>query len=74
MLFSGRFRQGMRAAVPIWIAFVPSFMSGARFDAAAAPYRGLALAVIIFIAHKTKRPVMGMFIVVLVVLVTSRLR
>jgi len=24
MLFSARFRQGMRAAVPIWIAFVPS--------------------------------------------------
>jgi len=24
MIFSARFRQGMRAAVPIWIAFVPS--------------------------------------------------
>jgi len=50
------------------------FMSGARFDAEAAPYRGLALAVTIFIAHKTKRPVMGMFIGALLVLVASRLR
>ena len=50
------------------------FMSGALFDAEAAPYRGLALAVTIFIAHKTKRPVMGMFIGALVVLVASRLR
>ena len=24
MLFSQRFRQGMKAAIPIWIAFVPS--------------------------------------------------
>ncbi len=49
-------------------------MTGARFDADAAPYRGLALAVTIFIAHKTKRPVMGMFIGALLVLVASRLR
>jgi hypothetical protein len=49
-------------------------MSGARFDAAAAPYRGLALAVTVFIAYKTKRPVTGMFIGALLVLVASRLR
>src|SRR5215470_8819691 len=24
MIFSSRFRQGMKAAVPVWIAFVPS--------------------------------------------------
>jgi branched-subunit amino acid transport protein len=56
------------------IVSITLFMSGARFDAAAAPYRGLALAVTIFIAHKTKRPVMGMFIGALLVLVASRLR
>jgi branched-subunit amino acid transport protein len=56
------------------IVSITLFMSGARFDADAAPYRGLALAVTIFIAHKTKRPVMGMFIGALLVLVASRLR
>ena len=56
------------------IVSITLFMSGARFDVAAAPYRGLALAVTIFIAHKTKRPVMGMFIGALLVLVASRLR
>lgn len=56
------------------IVSITLFMSGARFDAEAAPYRGLALAVTIFIAHKTKRPVMGIFIGALLVLVASRLR
>ena len=56
------------------IVSITLFMSGARFDVAAAPYRGLALAVTIFIAHKTKRPVLGMFIGALLVLVASRLR
>ena len=27
MFFSPRFRQGMKAAIPIWIAFVPSSMA-----------------------------------------------
>ena len=56
------------------IVAITLFMTGVRFDAEAAPYRGLALAVTIFIAHKTKRPVMGMFIGALLVLVASRLR
>jgi branched-subunit amino acid transport protein len=56
------------------IVSITLFMTGARFDADAAPYRGLALAVTIVIAHKTKRPVMGMFVGALLVLVASRLR
>ncbi len=40
MIFSSRFRQGMKAAIPIWIAFVPSSVAwgiaahvhGLRFD------------------------------------------
>jgi branched-subunit amino acid transport protein len=56
------------------IVSITLFMSGARFDAAAAPYRGLALAATILIAHKTKSPVTGMFIGALLVLVASRLR
>ena len=55
------------------IISITLFMSGARFDAEAAPYRGLALAITIFIAHKTKRPVAGMFIGALLVLLASRL-
>ena len=39
MLFSARFRQGMRAAVPIWIAFVPSSIAWGI----AAQAHGLAL-------------------------------
>jgi len=56
------------------IVSITLFMTGTRFDAEAAPYRGLALAVTIFIAYKTKRPVMGMFAGALLVLVVSRLR
>ena len=36
------------------------FMSGARFEKEAAPYRAVALAVTIVIAHKTKSAVTGM--------------
>jgi branched-subunit amino acid transport protein len=36
------------------IVSITLFMSGARFDVAAAPYRGLALAVTIFIALKPR--------------------
>jgi len=53
------------------IVAITLFMSGARFDVGAAPYRGLALAVTIAIAHKTKNPVTGMIIGALLVLVAS---
>jgi branched-subunit amino acid transport protein len=56
------------------IVSITLFMSGARFDAEAAPYRGLALAVTIAIARKTKSPVIGMIIGALLVLLASRLR
>jgi branched-subunit amino acid transport protein len=50
------------------------FMSGARFDAAAAPYRGVALAVTLAIAYKTKSAVTGMLVGVVLVLLFSWIR
>jgi branched-subunit amino acid transport protein len=47
------------------------FMSGARFEADAAPYRGIALAVTLAVAYKTKSAVTGMLIGALLVLVMS---
>ena len=50
------------------------FMSGARLEAEAAPYRGVALAVTIAIAYKTKRAVIGMLVGMMLVLMFSWLR
>jgi branched-subunit amino acid transport protein len=47
------------------------FMSGARFEAEAAPYRGIALGVTLAIAYKTKSAVTGMLIGMLLVLAFS---
>lgn len=46
MIFSSRFRQGMRAAIPIWIAFVPSSIAWGI----AAQAHGLRLDEIIFMS------------------------
>jgi len=56
------------------IVSITLFMSGARFEAGAAPRRGLALAAAIFVAHKTKSAVTGMIVGALLVLVASRIR
>jgi branched-subunit amino acid transport protein len=53
------------------IISITVFMSGARFEAHAAPWRGLALAVAVFIAHKTKSAVTGMIVGSIVVLALS---
>jgi len=50
------------------------FMSGARFELQAAPYRGIALAVTIAIAYKTKSAVTGMLVGTALVLVFSWMR
>jgi branched-subunit amino acid transport protein len=50
------------------------FMSGARFEAQAAPYRGVALAVTIAIAYKTKSAVTGMLVGMVLVLIFSWIR
>jgi len=50
------------------------FMSGAGFQAQAAPYRGIALAVTIAIAYKTKSAVTGMLVGTVLVLIFSWLR
>ena len=50
------------------------FMSGARFEADAAPYRGIALAVTLAVAYKTKSAVTGMLIGVVLVSVMSWIR
>ena len=53
------------------IISITLFMSGARFEADAAPWRGLALALTIFIAHKTKSAVTGMIGGVILLLALS---
>ena len=50
------------------------FMSGARFEAHAGPRRGLALAVTVFIAHRTKSAVTGMIGGVILLLALSWMR
>ena len=50
------------------------FMSGPRFDAQAAPYRLVALAVTVAIAYKTKSAVTGMLVGMVLVLIFSWLR
>jgi branched-subunit amino acid transport protein len=55
------------------IVAVTLFLTGAQFDAHAAPYRALALAVTIGIARKTKSAVTGMIIGTIVVLLLARL-
>ena len=50
------------------------FMSGARFEAEAGPYRGVALAVTIAVAYKTKSAVTGMLVGMMLVLMFSWLR
>ena len=53
---------------------VTLFMTGASFEAQAAPYRGVALAVTIAVAYKTKSPVTGMVVGTTLVLLFSWLR
>jgi branched-subunit amino acid transport protein len=53
------------------IVAVTLFLTGARFDSQAAPYRGAALAVTIIIAHKTKSAVTGMLVGTVLVLLFS---
>ena len=50
------------------------FMAGARFEAEAAPYRGVALAVTLAIAYKTKSAVTGMLAGMVFVLAMSWMR
>ena len=50
------------------------FMTGARFEARAAPYRGVALAITVAIAYKTKSAVTGMIIGMVLVLIFSWVR
>ena len=50
------------------------FMTGARFEAQAAPDRGIALAVTVAIAYKTKSAVTGMLVGMVLVLLFSWLR
>ena len=47
------------------------FVTGSRFDAAAAPHRAVALTLAILVAHRTKSPVIGMIIGTIAVLLLS---
>jgi predicted branched-subunit amino acid permease len=66
MSFAPRFRQGMKAAIPIWIAFVPSSLAWGI----AAQAHGLTIA----IAYKTNGAVTGMLVGMVVVLAFSSVR
>lgn len=47
------------------------FLTGARFEGAAAPYRGVALIAAILIAHWSGKPLLGMFVGALLALAFS---
>jgi branched-subunit amino acid transport protein len=56
------------------IISITLFMSGARFEIEAAPFRIVALAVTIIIAHRTKSAVIGMLTGMILVLLSSWVR
>ena len=56
------------------IISVTLFMSGACFEKEAAPFRALALAVTIVIAHRTNSAVIGMLTGMILVLLSSWVR
>jgi branched-subunit amino acid transport protein len=56
------------------IISITLFMSGARFEIEAAPFRAVGLAVTIFVAHRTKSAVTGMMIGTILVLLSSWVR
>jgi branched-subunit amino acid transport protein len=53
------------------IISITLFMSGARFEVQAAPFRAIALAVTIVVAYKTKSAVTGMLTGMVLVLLLS---
>ena len=58
----------------LYLISITLFMTGARFEARAAPYRGVALAITVAIAYKTKSAVTGMLIGMVLVLISSWVR
>ena len=56
------------------IISITLFLSGAQFESAAAPRRAVALALTVFIAHKTKSAVSGMIGGLLLLLIVSWFR
>jgi branched-subunit amino acid transport protein len=56
------------------IVSVTLFLTGGRFEAQVAPYRGAALAVTIIVAHKTRSAVTGMLVGMVLVLLFSWIR
>lgn len=68
-----RFLRYLSYALICSIIAVTLFMAGSRFEAAAAPQRGLALMVTIFVAYRAKSPVTGMIVGTVLVSLLSRL-
>ena len=69
-----RFLRYLSYALICSIIATTLFMSGARFEAQAAPYRAVALSAAIVIAHQTRSPVTGMLIGTVLVTLLSWLR
>ena len=69
-----RFLRYLSYALLCGLISITLFMSGARFEAQVAPFRGIALAVTIAVAYKTKSAVTGMLVGTVLVLVASWLR
>jgi branched-subunit amino acid transport protein len=69
-----RFLRYLSYALLCGLISITLFMSGARFEPQVAPYRGIALAVTIAVAYKTKSAVTGMLVGVAVVLLLSWMR
>ena len=74
--FSQAFERYLRYLSYALIASIIStslFLAGPRFEAAAAPHRGMALAAAILVASWSGKPLLGMLIGTLLALVLPRL-
>jgi len=64
-----RYLRYLSYSLVVSVITVNLFLSGARFEAAAAPQRSLAIVVAIFVALRTKSSLVGMLVGTAVVLV-----
>ena len=66
-----RLLRNLSYALLCGLISVTLFMAGARFESGKAVYRGLALAVTVAVAYKTKSAVIGMLVGMVLVLLLS---
>lgn len=69
-----RYLRSLSYALICSIISITLFMTGARFEAEAAPYRAVALIAVVAVAHRTRSPVSGMIAGAILLLLLTWLR